>query len=98
MKKLVGSLESEMNDRSWWQSVKRVLVLGEDAANAQDYFDEKNKKLVTSEAVLKAEKDILHSIAIEQSCVIAGHSAFYALNGYPNSLNVPMPPRLSVFL
>ena len=69
-----------------------------DAANAQDYFDEKNKKLVTSEAVLKAEKEILHSIAIEQSCVIAGRSAFYALNGYPNSLNVPMPPRLSVFL
>ena len=47
------------NDRSWWQSIKRVLVLGEDAANAQEYYDEKNKKLVTSEAVLKAEKEIL---------------------------------------
>jgi cytidylate kinase len=87
------------NDRSWWQSIKRVLVLGEDAANAQDYYDEKNKKLVTSEAVLKAEKEILHSIAIEQSCVIAGRSAFFALNGYPNSLNVliqaPMEFRLN---
>ena len=95
------------NDRSWWQSIKRVLVLGEDAANAQEYYDEKNKKLVTSEAVLlvtseavlKAEKEILHSIAIEQSCVIAGRSAFFALNGYPNRLNIliqaPMEFRLN---
>jgi len=65
-----------------------VLILGEEAANSFDYYDEKNKKYVTSEAVLKAEKEILHSIAIEESCVIAGRSAFFALNGYPNSLNI----------
>lgn len=76
------------NGRSWWQEIKRVLILGEDAANSFDYYDEENKKHVTSEAVLKAEKEILHSIAIEESCVIAGRSAFFALNGYPNSLNV----------
>ena len=76
------------NDRSWWQEIKRVLILGEDAANSFEYYDEDNKKHVTSEAVLKAEKEILHSIAIEESCVIAGRSAFFALNGYPNSLNV----------
>ena len=54
---------------------------------------------MTSEAVLKAEKEILHSIAVEESCVIAGRSAFFALNGYPNSLNVliqaPMEYRLN---
>ena len=76
------------NNRSWWQDVKRVLILGEEAANSLDYYDEKKKKLVTSEAVLKAEKEILHSIAIEDSCVIAGRSAFYVMNGYPNSLNI----------
>ena len=76
------------NNRSWWQDVKRVLILGEEAANSLDYYDEKKKKLVTSEAVLKAEKEILHSIAIEESCVIAGRSAFYVMNGYPNSLNI----------
>ncbi len=76
------------NDRSWWQEIKRVLILGEEAANSFDYYDEENKKHVTSEAVLKAEKEILHSLAIEESCVIAGRSAFFALNGYPNSLNV----------
>ena len=76
------------NNRSWWQDVKRVLILGEEAANSSDYYDEKKKKQVTSEAVLKAEKEILHSIAIEDSCVIAGRSAFYVMNGYPNSLNI----------
>ena len=76
------------NNRRWWQDVKRVLILGEEAANSLDYYDEKKKKQVTSEAVLKAEKEILHSIAIEDSCVIAGRSAFYVMNGYPNSLNI----------
>ena len=76
------------NNRSWWQEVKRVLILGENAANSFEYYDEDKKELVTSEVVLKAEKEILHSIAIDESCVIAGRSAFFALNGYPNSLNV----------
>ena len=87
------------NERSWWQEIKRVLVLGEEAANSLDYYDEENKDIVTSEAVLKAEKEILYSIAIEESCVIAGRSAFFALNGYPNSLNVliqaPMEYRVN---
>ena len=76
------------NNRSWWQDIKRVLILGEAAANSFDYYDEEKKELVTSEAVLKAETEILQSIAIEESCVIAGRSAFFALNGYPNSLNI----------
>ena len=76
------------NNRSWWEDIKRVLILGEDAANSSDYYDEKKKKLVTSEAVLKAEKEILQDIAIEESCVIAGRSAFYVMNGFPNRLNV----------
>ena len=76
------------NNRSWWEDVKRVLILGEEAANSSDFYDEKKKKLVTSEAVLKAEKEILQDIAIEESCVIAGRSAFYVMNGFPNRLNV----------
>ena len=82
IEKLKGS------NRSWWENIKRVLILGEDAANSSEYYDEEKKKLVTSEAVLKAEKEILYSIAIEESCVIAGRSAFFALNGYPNHLSV----------
>jgi len=76
------------NNRSWWKDMKRVLILGELAANSEEYYDEEKKTLVTSEAVLKAEKDILQSIAIEESCVIAGRSAFFVMNGFPNRLNV----------
>ncbi len=76
------------NNRSWWEEIKRVLILGENAANSSEYYDEKNKRLVTSEAVLKAEKEILQSIANEESCVIAGRSAFFVTNDLQNRLNV----------
>jgi cytidylate kinase len=80
--------ELKGTNRSWWESIKRVLILGEDAANSSEYYDEEKKKLVTSEAVLKAEKEILQSIANEESCVIAGRSAFFVTNGHQNRLNV----------
>ena len=76
------------NNRSWWEDFKRVLVLGEEAANSSSYYDEKKNKLVTSAAVLEAEKEILQGIAIEESCVIAGRSAFFVMNGFPNRLSV----------
>ena len=76
------------SNRSWWENIKRVLILGEDAANSSEYYDEEKKKLVTSEAVLKAEKEILQSIANEESCVIAGRSAFFVTNGHQNRLNI----------
>ena len=76
------------NNRSWWENIKRVLILGEDAANSSEYYDEEKKELITSEAVLKAEKEILQSIANEESCVIAGRSAFFVTNGHQNRLNV----------
>ena len=80
--------ELKGTNRSWWESIKRVLILGEDAANSSEYYNEEKKKLVTSEAVLKAEKDILQSIANEESCVIAGRSAFFVTNGLQNRLNI----------
>ena len=76
------------NNRSWWENIKRVLILGEGAANSSEYYDEEKKELITSEAVLKAEKEILQSIANEESCVIAGRSAFFVTNGQQNRLNV----------
>ena len=80
--------ELKGTNRSWWEEIKRVLILGEEAANSAEYYDEENKRLVTSEAVLKAEKEILQSIADEQSCVIAGRSAFFVTSGYQNRLNI----------
>ena len=80
--------ELKGTNRSWWEEIKRVLILGEDAANSSEYYDEGKKELVTSEAVLKAEKEILQSIANEESCVIAGRSAFFVTSGLQNRLNV----------
>ena len=80
--------ELKGTNRSWWEEIKRVLILGEEAANSAEYYDEENKRLVTSEAVLKAEKEILQSIADEESCVIAGRSAFFVTSGYQNRLNI----------
>ena len=76
------------SNRSWWENIKRVLILGEGAANSSEYYDEEKKELVTSEAVLKAEKEILQSIANEESCVIAGRSAFFVTSGLQNRLNI----------
>ena len=75
-------------NRSWWENIKRVLILGEGAANSSEYYDEEKKELITSVAVLKAEKEILQSIANEESCVIAGRSAFFDTNGHQNRLNI----------
>ena len=55
--------ELKGKNRSWWEEIKRVLVLGEGAANSSEYYDEDNNRYVTSEAVLKAEREILQNIA-----------------------------------
>ena len=80
--------ELKGRSRSWWEDIKRVLVLGEGAANSSEYYDEEKNRYVTSEAVLKAEKEILQNIASEESCVIAGRSAFFVMDGFQNRLNV----------
>lgn len=76
------------NNRSWWEDIKRVLALGEGAANSSEYYDEENNRYITSEAVLKAEREILQGIASEESCVIAGRSAFFAMKENPNHMAI----------
>ena len=65
-----------------------MLALGEGAANSAEYYDDENNRYITSEAVLKAEREILQSIASEESCVIAGRSAFFAMNENPNHMSM----------
>ena len=74
--------------RSWWADFKRVMIVGEDAANSTAYYVGSESDLLTTEALFKAEKEILSGIAEEESCVIAGRSAFFVLNGHPNRLSV----------
>lgn len=75
-------------NRSWWSDFKRILIVGEDAANESDYYVGSDADLLTTEAIYKTEKNILLGIAEEESCVIAGRSAFFVLSGHPNHLSI----------
>ena len=99
-KALIKALEEKFNltteeierlksrNRSWWSDFKRVLTVGEDAANSLEYYVGADADLLTTEALFKAEKEILMGIAEEESCVIAGRSAFFILSAHPNHLSI----------
>lgn len=99
-KALIKALEEKYNltteeierlksrNRSWWSDFKRVLTVGEDAANSLEYYVGADADLLTTEALFKAEKEILMGIAEEESCVIAGRSAFFILSAHPNHLSI----------
>ena len=44
--------------------------------------------MLTTENVFKAETEILHEIAKEESCVIAGRCGFFVFRNHPNHLSV----------
>ena len=75
-------------NRSWWADFKRILKVGEDAANFSPYYIGSDADLLTTEALFKTEKEILLGIAQEESCVIAGRSAFFVLKNHPNHFNI----------
>ncbi len=52
-----------------------------------DYISEYNLSLSVND-VFEAEKEILNGIADEGSCVIAGRSGFFVLNGRPNKVDI----------
>ena len=55
--------------------------------------------MLTTENVFKAETEILHGIAEEESCVIAGRCGFFVFRNHPNHLSVliqaPMAYRVA---
>jgi cytidylate kinase len=75
-------------NRSWWADFKRILKVGEDAANFSPYYIGSDADLLTTEALFKTEKEILLGIAQEESCVIAGRSAFFVLKNHPNHFSI----------
>ncbi len=52
-----------------------------------DYISEYNLSLSVND-VFEAEREILNGIADEGSCVIAGRSGFFVLNGLPNKVDI----------
>ncbi len=79
--------------KSWWSSFCD-LISSPPAILKEDFPD----LLVTTDALFSVESDILREIAGEESCVIAGRSAFFILDDHPNKLSIfikaSMPHRL----
>jgi cytidylate kinase len=75
-------------ENGWWADFKRKLA----GANADDVFYitkmGSEPEVLETEAVFRAETEILKAIAKDGSCVIAGRSAFYVFRDHPNHLNV----------
>ena len=74
----------------WWADFKRTLSLGQ-SANSSQYYKVaigEEPDLLTTDEMYKAEMDILKGIAEDESCVIAGRTAFYILKDQPNHLSI----------
>lgn len=77
---------------SFWADFKRVARIGEGFSFVNDKvwkinYGEEGEKMTTEE-VFKVESELLNNIAEEESCVIAGRSAFFVLRQHPNHLSV----------
>ena len=75
--------------QGWWDTVCRFMQIGPGMdADLGFYYKHDEPGMLTNEEVFWAETEILKGIAAEESCVIAGRSAFYILREHPNHLSV----------
>ena len=75
----------------WWADFKRVVGIGQGVANSSQYYKVEmgeEPDLLTTDEMYKAEKEIVKGIAADESCVIAGRTAFYILKDQPNRLSI----------
>lgn len=79
--------------KSWWTSFCD-LISSPPSVLKEDFPD----LLVTTDSLFSVESHILKQIAAEESCIIAGRSAFFILDDHPNKLSIfikaSMPHRL----
>jgi cytidylate kinase len=79
-------------ETSWWAEFKRKMTFTE-----PDY--ELNMTGIETEEIFRAETQILKALAKDESCVIAGRSAFYIFRENPNHLSIliqaSMPCRMA---
>ena len=75
-------------EQGWWADLKRTLS----GPTTDDTFIVTNEKgqseRLETEAVFRTETEILKAIAKDESCIIAGRSAFYVFRDHPNHLNI----------
>lgn len=78
--------------QTWWEEFKRKMTFSESES-------ELSQTNIATEDVFRAETEILKAIAKEESCVIAGRSAFYIFRAHPNHLSIliqaSMPCRMA---
>lgn len=79
-------------ETGWWEKFKRKMTFSE-----SEY--ELNQTNIETEDVFRAETQILKALAKENSCVIAGRTAFYMFRDHPNHLSIliqaSMPCRMA---
>lgn len=84
----------------WWEDFKRVADIGNGLVDSRSCIAKYGKEpdVLTTENVFKAETEILHEIAAEESCVIAGRCGFFLFRNHPNHLSVLIqaPPSFRV--
>ena len=68
-------------EQGWWAEFKRKIAFSDEDYNL-------NQTGIEGESVFRAETEFLKSIAKQESCVIAGRSAFYIFRDHPNHLNI----------
>ena len=68
-------------ETGWWEEFKRKMTFSE-----SEY--ELNQTNIETEDVFRAETQILKALAKDQSCVIAGRTAFYMFREHPNHLSI----------
>ena len=68
-------------ETGWWAEFKRKMTFSEN-----EY--ELNQTNIETEDVFRAETQNLKALAKDQSCVIAGRTAFYMFREHPNHLSI----------
>ena len=68
-------------ETGWWEQFKRKMTFSD-----SEY--ELNQTNIETEDVFRAETQILQALAKNQSCVIAGRTAFYMFREHTNHLSV----------
>lgn len=68
-------------ETGWWEEFKRKMTF-----SGSEY--ELNQTNIETEDVFRAETQILKALAKDQSCVIAGRTAFYMFREHPNHLSI----------
>ena len=68
-------------ETGWWAEFKRKMTFSE-----AEY--DLNQTNIETEDVFRAETQILKALAKENSCVIAGRTAFYMFRDHPNHLSI----------